>query len=139
MKKILLVLVSAFSIIIFSCNKTAEQQASDEWTEMESFHELMADAYHPVHDSSNLVPAKDLADELAASAKQWSEASLPERVNNDDVKKDLLILRDSSAAFLAAVNTGKPDSILKSRISDLHHTFHRLHRSWEGSEKEMKH
>ena len=131
-------IILGFSFLMFSCNKPAEQQASNEWNEMEAFHDLMADAYHPVHDSSNLAPAKDLADELAASAKLWSEAPLPERVNNDETKKELIILRDSSAAFLSAVTSGKPDSVIKSRISDLHHTFHRIHRAWEGSE-EMKH
>ena len=131
-------LLSVLLLIGISCSKPSSEQASADWTEMESFHDLMADVYHPVHDSSNLVPAKDLADELAASAKLWSESSLPERVNNDEVRKDLVILRDSSAAFLSAVTAGKPDSVLKSRISDLHHTFHRLHRAWEGSEK-MKH
>lgn len=137
MKNLYLLLILVI-VVCASCTKPAAEEASADWTEMESFHDLMADAYHPVHDSSNLVPAKDLADELAASAKLWSESSLPERVNNDEVRKDLFILRDSSAAFLSAVTAGKPDSVLKSRISDLHHTFHRLHRAWEGS-KEMKH
>lgn len=136
MKNLVIPFLAMF-VLVSSCS-TKESAGNEEWAEMEAFHELMAAAYHPVGDSSNLGPAKNLADELAVAAKVWSESSLPERVNNVNVRKDLVILRDSSAAFLSAVAGGKPDTLLKSRIFDLHHTFHRLHLAWKGIE-EMKH
>jgi hypothetical protein len=125
--------IFVLTAVLYSCTSKTENQASEaEWAEMESFHDLMAAAYHPVYDSSNLAPARELAGKLAESAASWSQAELPEKVNNDNVRNTLIILRDSSASFSAAVAAGKPDSVLKARITSLHDVFHKLHGAWEG-------
>lgn len=137
----LLGFIAIIALMNFSCNAPKDQQAGEErWSEMEAFHNLMAAAYHPVHDSSNLKPAKDLADDLASAAASWAGATLPEQVNNDDVKLTLLSLRDSSAAFNASVMAGKPDSVLTKSLSNLHDIFHKLHGVWEkkGHEHSIK-
>jgi hypothetical protein len=58
---------------------------SEEWKEMDSFHMIMAEAFHPYKDSTNLAPAKKLAEEMAAEAEKWAAAELPEKVNTDAV------------------------------------------------------
>lgn len=132
MKK-LYIKILVLTVFMYSCSPKAENESAEsEWPELESFHDLMAAAYHPVNDSSNLAPARELAGKLAESAASWSQAELPERVNNDNVKNTLIILRDSSASFSAAVAAGKPDSVLKARITSLHDVFHKLHGAWEG-------
>jgi hypothetical protein len=134
MKKMCL-LVFMLTFIFYSCAPKTENQTSEEqWPEMDSFHDLMAAAYHPVYDSSNLEPAKALAEKLAVSAASWSQAELPEKVNNDNVRNTLIILRDSSASFSAAVASGQPDSVVKARITGLHDIFHKLHGAWEKHE-----
>jgi hypothetical protein len=134
MKKMYL-LIFVLTTLFYSCAPKSENQTSDEqWPEMDSFHDLMAAAYHPVYDSSNLEPAKALAEKLAASASSWSQAELPERVNNENVRNTLIILRDSSASFSAAVASGQPDSVVKARITGLHDIFHKLHGAWEKHE-----
>jgi len=130
MKNVILFL-AGFLVISVSCTQK-EAKSEEEWKEMDAFHDLMAAAYHPVYDSSNLAPARDLADEMASSAQAWSVAPLPERVDNEEVRATLLVLRDSSSAFNAAVAANLPDSVIKVKITDLHHVFHKLHASWEG-------
>ena len=136
MKNIAIVLAGLFFVAVSCTSK--ESKSEEEWKEMEAFHDLMAAAYHPVYDSSNLAPARDLADDMAASAKAWSVASLPDRVNNEEVRNTLLTLRDSSASFNSAVAANLPDSVIKVKITDLHHIFHKLHSSWEGHAHEQK-
>jgi len=77
--------------LLFACSKkeSGTDESSDEWPEMDSFHMIMADAYNPFKDSANLAPAKKLAEEMALEAVRWQEASLPKKVNNDDMKVQL--------------------------------------------------
>ncbi len=46
-------------LILFSCGGKHEEESDDvEWKEMDDFHMIMADVYHPLKDSNNLAPIK---------------------------------------------------------------------------------
>jgi hypothetical protein len=105
---------------------------TDEWKEMDEFHMVMAEAYHPYKDSLNLQPAKDQAGNMVAIAEKWATAPLPHKVSNESVKMKLVELRDDAVAFENIVNAGDDTAIGKS-LEDLHHKFHDLQDAWYHS------
>jgi hypothetical protein len=118
--------------VLFACGKkeSGNGESSDEWPEMDSFHMIMADAYHPFKDSANLAPAKKLAEEMALEAVRWQEASLPQKVNNDDMKEQLEKLRMESRAFADQVKSNVSDTELGNSLTALHESFHKVMEAW---------
>jgi len=107
------------------------EEASTDWTEMDDFHMIMAEAFHPYKDSTNLAPAKAIAAEMAANASKWAEAPLPEKVNNDEVKAKLQELKSGTAAFEELVKTGN-DQQIGEALTKLHDQFHAVQEAWYG-------
>ncbi|MFM8913108.1 MAG: hypothetical protein ACKOE6_09370, partial [Flammeovirgaceae bacterium] len=101
----------------------------------DSFHMIMAEAFHPYKDSSNLAPAKKLAEEMAAEADKWAAASLPAKVNNDNVKQQLEKLKADTRAFADQVKVSTPDADLGTALNALHDSFHGIKEAWHGGEK----
>ena len=105
--------------------------AADEWKEMDDFHMLMADAFHPYKDSANLAPAKEKAEALATAAEQWKNAPLPEKVDNDQAKAALAQLSTDAAAFAATAKSGD-DKATSESLNKLHDEFHHIQEMWYG-------
>jgi hypothetical protein len=125
--KISFVLVSIAMVI--ACSKKAE---SDEWPEMDSFHMIMAEAYHPYKDSANVEPAKKLAKEMADEAVRWQTGSLPEKVNNDEVKALLIKIKDDTRVFAEGVSADMTDEEIGVKLTELHDEFHAVMEAWHG-------
>jgi len=112
--------------------------SSDNWVEMDEFHMIMAESFHPFKDSSNLEPAKANASELAAAAEKWQGAPLPDRVDNMEIKTKLQQLELDAAAFVETAKTGDDKTIGES-LTKLHDLFHELQEAWyegQGDHKE---
>jgi hypothetical protein len=106
--------------------------AADEWKEMDNFHTLMADAFHPYkEDSTNLTPAKQKAEALAIAAEQWKNAPLPEKVNNDETKAALAQLSTDAVAF-ASISKSADDNATGEALNKLHDEFHHIQEMWYG-------
>jgi hypothetical protein len=111
--------------------ETAEQK---DWSEMDDFHMVMADAFHPFKDSANLAPAKAKAGELATSAETWANAPVPEKVNNDDMKSKLAELKKQAATFVQTVASAD-DKAIGDQLTQLHDLFHSIQEDWYGAGK----
>lgn len=113
---------------------------NDEWPEMDEFHMIMAESFHPYQDSSNLDPAKANASEMAKIAEKWTTAALPEKVNTDEVKAKLEQLKNEAATFAQTVQSGDTTKIGES-LTSMHDLFHTLQEAWyaEGEESENGH
>lgn len=111
---------------------------NDEWPEMDEFHMLMAESFHPFKDSANIDPAIANAGDLAKAADKWANAPLPERVNNDEVKGYLGELKSSTASFAQLVATTDTTKIGES-LTQLHDQFHKLQEAWYGKGEGHKH
>ena len=103
---------------------------------MEVFHEVMAESWHPVGDSGNFEPARRLAADLEQKARDWSAAAGVQE--SQETTAALALLVDSCAAFRKAVDAGRPDSLLRPTLAEIHHIFHRLHES-KKEHKEAEH
>jgi hypothetical protein len=135
----LLMLVIGFSMLACSGKKDGaahdssahddSQTDTAEWPEMDAFHLIMAESFHPYKDTLNLGPARANADALASAAEKWSDAPLPKKVNNDDVKAKLQQLKTDTKAFAEIVKSGD-DKAIGEALTRLHDLFHEIQEAW---------
>lgn len=128
--------------IIFGCTHKKEEATatdSDEWKEMDSFHMIMAEAFHPYKDSSNLAPLKKLAEEMAFEADKWASASLPSKVDNQKVKGELQKLKTDTRSLADQIKTGADDATIGSSLNSLHDSFHEIVEAWHGGGEKHEH
>ncbi len=112
-----------------------EASADDkEWKQMDEFHMVMAETFHPYKDSANLEPVKARASELATSAENWSKSELPEKVDNDEMKEKLERLRTETST-LASTVSGGDDKLIGDQLTKVHDLFHEIQEIWYGGEK----
>ena len=130
-----------FFLFLIACSSKQSEADSEmkEWAEMDSFHMIMAESFHPYKDSANLAPAREMAKEMADEAGQWAAAQLPEKVSNDEMKAKLQKLADGSQTFLKLTIENAPDSVLGKSLTDLHNVFHEIQEGWYSDKKEEKH
>ena len=102
-----------------------------EWKEMDDFHMIMAETFHPYKDSANLEPAKRRASELLTAAEGWLTAPLPEKVDNEEMKSRLRQLK-SEAQTLAESVKSADENIIAEHLTRVHDTFHAIQEAWYG-------
>lgn len=99
------------------------------WEEMDDFHIIMAESFHPFKDSANLEPAKARASTLMTAANDWASAPLPERVNNDTMRSKLEALKEQ-ATTLAETVKSQDDNAIGEQLTKLHDIFHEIEHTW---------
>ncbi|HEY8935017.1 MAG TPA: hypothetical protein VIM65_07335 [Cyclobacteriaceae bacterium] len=114
------------------------KEEADEWKEMDDFHMIMAETFHPYKDSSNLAPVKSHAGDLVVAAKKWIDSPVPEKVNSDEVKAKLNQLQEETLVLENSVKTG-PDSLIANSLTKLHTTFHEIQEHWYEHKEEGDH
>jgi hypothetical protein len=138
LNNLLILLVLSFAIACSGKKETTEVSVDDAWPEMDEFHMIMAESFHPYKDSANMEPAKANAAEMASVAGKWLNAPLPEKVNNEDVKATLKQLKSDTEAFAQTVQGGDSTQIGES-LTSLHDLFHKLQEAWYSGGSEEKH
>ena len=127
--------ILVFSLLLLAaCSGKEKKSASAEWKELESFHKVMADVFHPLKDSGNLAPAKQLASQLASEAERLATSTLPEKINNDEMKSDLEKLKTDSRSLAEEIAKGASDQIVKEKLNALHEQFHKIMEAASGGE-----
>jgi hypothetical protein len=111
----------------------------NEWPEMDSFHMIMAEAFHPYKDSTNLEPVKRLAEEMAIEADKWASTALPAKVNNDVVKAQINQLKTDTRVLADKIKGGANDEEIGNSLKSLHDSFHGIMEAWNGSEENHEH
>lgn len=145
-KNNLLVLIVVAGLFVFACDKKqTEEQASEvtsetadvnEWAEMDAFHMIMAESFHPYKDSANLEPVKRLAEEMAVEAESWAAKELPSKVNNDDMKAKIQQLKSDTRSLADKIKSGASDEEIGTSLNALHDSFHTIMESWNGGGEE---
>jgi hypothetical protein len=131
------ILVLSLFVAVAACSgkKEAHDYAAvadeDSWPEMDEFHMLMAESFHPFKDSANLEPARANASEMARVAEKWATAALPKKVDTENVKNMLQQLKAATATFAQSV-TASDSLALGESLTKLHDDFHRIQEAWYG-------
>ena len=123
----------------FSCSPKSEQVNESEtsetgdWKEMDEFHMVMAESFHPFRDSANLAPVRMYASEMASLAEQWANSELPAKVDTEEVKKQIQELKEATVALADLVEIGSDEAIGTS-LTNVHDAFHHLQEAWYKKE-----
>jgi hypothetical protein len=73
---------------------------------------------------------------MATEAEKWASASLPSKVNTDEVKQQLEKLKTDTRAFADQIKSGAADTEIGSALNTLHDSFHGIMEAWQrGGEK----
>ena len=137
------ILSSAFMmmLVVFACStkhiETANQ--NEEWPEMDDFHMTMAEAFHPLKDSGNTEPAKKLIEQLTSDVDRWASSSIPDKVNNDEMKSKLAKLKLDIHALAEVIRDGATDDQISTAMHILHDQFHDIMEAWHGSDSGHEH
>jgi hypothetical protein len=135
-----IVLLGCIALTVVNCSKSEKHEDDEvEWKEMDDFHMVMADVFHPLKDSGNLEPIKSRAGELAASASKWAETELPEKVDNEEMKGLLVKLKDGTQGLEDQINSGATDDVIQKQLTELHDLFHSIQEGWYGGHGEEHH
>nr|PZN56393.1 MAG: hypothetical protein DIU61_04075 [Bacteroidota bacterium] len=125
-------ILAATVVLAAACQqkKTVDEAAASyEWPELDAFHMVIAESFHPYADSGNLEPARKYAAEMASLAEEWAGQPLPEKVDTEDTRALLNDLARETAAFSAIADTA-PDDSLAASLTSLHDLFHKIQETW---------
>jgi hypothetical protein len=124
-----LLIMMTLIVVLFAKCGSKKEDTTTEWKEMDEFHMVMAETFHPFKDSADLAPVKSKASELVAAADKWSIAPLPEKVDNDDMKSLIQQLKSEAEALEDVVQTGN-DTEIGEQLTKLHDLFHKIQEGW---------
>jgi len=126
-------------VISFSCGNKKEDHSSgqsvnsNEWKQMDDFHMVMAETFHPYKDSADLAPAKAKVNELVAAADKWVNAPLPEKVDTDEVRTKLQTLKSETELLADVIQNGE-DETIGTQLNKVHDLFHEIQEMWYTNE-----
>ncbi len=118
MKKLLFVLF----LFVFGQMAIAQKV---EWKELENFHEVMSQTFHPSEDG-DLNPIKQRSGEMASKAKALKKSAIPTEYQKDGVKENLKLLSKESAQLHKIVSAKKTDAEISQALLKLHDRFHEV-------------
>jgi hypothetical protein len=107
-------------------NVQAVSQTLKTWKELDDFHNVMAETYHPLEDG-DFKPIRQRAHELAARAKDWAASPVPENYATKPEFKavmDSLVKESQTLAEMIAKNAS--DKEVKTALTALHDRFHQV-------------
>lgn len=125
-------------LVMFSCASKKDTPHHDqhegsaeerEWKEMDAFHLIMAETFHPYKDSANLEPAKARASELMEAADQWAAAPVPPKIDSEEVSLKLNELKSETATLAESVKSAD-DNVIAENLTRVHDTFHEIQEAW---------
>jgi hypothetical protein len=97
------------------------------WKEMDAFHLLMMQTWHPASAKNDLAPARARAGALADAARSWAAAPVPKACDTPANRAALKSLDTESRAFAElAAKPATTDAALKASLKALHDRFEPL-------------
>ncbi len=100
-------------------------QASDKWAELENYHEIMSQTFHPAEEGK-FAPIRKLAGELATRAQKWLESTPPKIYDAPEIRAILVKLNRESKALADSIANGTSDEQIKKYLTALHDRFHEI-------------
>lgn len=98
---------------------------SEEWKEMDDYHMLMAETFHPAEEK-DFEPIRSKAEEMAQSAETWKNSTAPKAFDKPEIKEKLDLLATESRDLAAFVKTEPTDEALFEKLNALHDRFHEV-------------
>jgi len=126
MKTIPVFLVALISFLFSSCN-----QRTDVWSEMEEYHRLMSETYHPFEEG-NMEPVNNKIDDLVNAAENWADSEPPASMEKEGMDQKLVDLKDETGKLSALINENADTETISAQFEDLHDLFHQIQETYSG-------
>jgi len=133
----------AACVVFGSCSLKGKSEAlsvsadANEWIEMDSFHLIMTEAFHPFTDSDNLEPVKQMAEELAQQIDRWEIENLPEKVDYTAMRAKIIQLKKDTRSLSDMIQQGSTDKEIKTSINSIQDSFHLIMEAWHAEAGEL--
>ena len=96
------------------------------WREMNTFHMVMAAAWHPASQKGDMAPLKARAKELVTTAEAWAASkppAMPASCASEAVRGATTKVVTEAKALVALIDTGSDDAKLKAALKNVHDAF----------------
>jgi NTP pyrophosphatase (non-canonical NTP hydrolase) len=122
MKKLMSLLAMA-GLFMISYTANAQEEAPV-WQEMEAFHTVMSQTWHPIEEG-NYAPIRERSAEMMAAAEAWKKSEIPAQFKEvKDIKKKLKELAAETKELNGEITKGITDEELKEEMAEMHDLFH---------------
>ncbi len=99
-----------------------EDHAMSGWKELDAFHMVMMQTWHPAKGMNNLAPIRAKAAELAEKAELWTKSDFPKGCDTP-VMRDAVTKAAAQAQELAKLVAAGPDDQVKAALKTVHDSF----------------
>lgn len=114
-----------FLIVLFLLFVAQISFAQQDWAELDAFHKVMSQTFHPAEDG-NMQPIMTRSAELAMSAKTLMKSKVPADLQSKGLKTSMKNLVKQTANLNKMVKKGKPEAEIKTSLFAVHETFHEI-------------
>ncbi|MEO5817838.1 MAG: hypothetical protein ABIT20_21390 [Gemmatimonadaceae bacterium] len=101
----------------------ADHHASSAWKELDAFHTLLAETWHPVAKSNDLKLIRAKATALSVAAQAWAASTVPASCDTKTIRDAIATVATGSTDIATMVSTQAPDSAVKNSLKALHTRF----------------
>ncbi len=130
MKKMAAFFIASFILIGFT-----QGQEKKSWKEMNEFHTVMSETFHPAEEGK-LGPIKKRSQEMVEKAVAWQKSTAPDSYDKEKVNASLEKLVKGTKELNQLVKAKSSDKVLTDKLSGLHDIFHEI---MEKCRKEEQH
>jgi tRNA nucleotidyltransferase/poly(A) polymerase len=109
--------------LLFAAANTVVAQHTSSWKEMDAFHDVMSETFHP-SEEGNLQPIKTRIDEMVTKAKAWRKSSVPAAYDAKKSKAKLKELEKGAEALRKTIRNNGSDPDITKQLAELHDVFH---------------
>ena len=109
--------------LLFTAANTVVAQHTSSWKEMDAFHDVMSETFHP-SEEGNLQPIRTRIDEMLAKAKAWRKSSVPAAYDAKKAKTKLKELEKGIQDLRKTIRSNGSDPDITKQLAELHDTFH---------------
>lgn len=93
------------------------------WKELDSYHMLMMETWHPIKDKGDVAPIRAKATRLVDAARLLGKSTPPAKCNKPELKKAAADLVGSTEAVANLVTKKADDAALSAAMKKLHEEF----------------
>ena len=126
--------ISVFCLLL---SPTAFGQNKPAWKQMEAFHQVMAQTFHPAEEG-NMDPVKTRIDELVKAAVTWQRSPLPKGYSKVAVSESLDQLVATAKKLRKTIRTEAADEEIFAQLNDLHDRFHEVQEKCRDGEEHSR-
>jgi hypothetical protein len=112
-------------ILVFAVSTTLSAASGEKWPELEAFHKVMSETYHPAEDS-DFKPIKERIGEMVLIAASLNTAAIPAEYNTPEIIETAKMLEAESRTLEEKIKAGATDGEIFKELNSVHDTFHKI-------------